>query len=215
VCTSFENTALIAISRAYCNHSSHAQAHTLAQFTQPRILHTQSTRSLTNSFPPTTTPGLLLLLLILVPSIRYVIWPRIDQKSCFKAITTAGFVPIVIENTLNGDEVSCNPSAIDSKIKELGADSVVAVVTTTSCFAPRAPDALVEVAVLCAAAGVPHVVNNAYGLQSTKCVYRCMRSPARLLLGTFPLHQEKKDLASTLLLAILPSHTVLSPEPDA
>ena len=50
----------------------------------------------------------------------------------------------------------------------LGADNVVAVVTTTSCFAPRASDDIVAVAQLCAAAGVPHVVNNAYGVQSAQ-----------------------------------------------
>ena len=41
------------------------------------------------------------------------------------------------------------------------------VVTTTSCFAPRAPDDVVAVAKLCQAAGVPHVINNAYGIQSS------------------------------------------------
>ena len=80
-------------------------------------------------------------------------------------------MPIVIENLVKGDEVACDPSTIESKIRELGAEAVVAVVTTTSCFAPRAPDALVEVAVMCAAMEVPHVVNNAYGLQSTKCTH--------------------------------------------
>uniref|UniRef100_A0A0G4HB06 O-phosphoseryl-tRNA(Sec) selenium transferase n=1 Tax=Chromera velia CCMP2878 TaxID=1169474 RepID=A0A0G4HB06_9ALVE len=42
---------------------------------------------------------------------------------------------------------------------------ILAVVTTTSCFAPREPDDIVAVAALCKEFGVPHVVNNAYGLQ--------------------------------------------------
>ncbi len=44
---------------------------------------------------------------------------------------------------------------------ELGAHRVACVVTTTSCFAPRACDDVVAVAKLCKAAGVAHVVNNA------------------------------------------------------
>jgi hypothetical protein len=35
----------------------------------------------------------------------------------------------------------------------------------SSCFAPREPDDVVAIARLCAAQGLPHVVNNAYGVQ--------------------------------------------------
>uniref|UniRef100_A0A1A9VIF1 O-phosphoseryl-tRNA(Sec) selenium transferase n=1 Tax=Glossina austeni TaxID=7395 RepID=A0A1A9VIF1_GLOAU len=31
------------------------------------------------------------------PSAKYVLWSRIDQKSCFKSITTAGLTPIIID----------------------------------------------------------------------------------------------------------------------
>jgi O-phospho-L-seryl-tRNASec:L-selenocysteinyl-tRNA synthase len=31
------------------------------------------------------------------PNAKFVIWSRIDQKSCFKAIITAGFTPVVLE----------------------------------------------------------------------------------------------------------------------
>jgi O-phospho-L-seryl-tRNASec:L-selenocysteinyl-tRNA synthase len=30
-------------------------------------------------------------------SAQYVLWPRIDQKTCYKAIITAGFIPIIVE----------------------------------------------------------------------------------------------------------------------
>lgn len=58
--------------------------------------------------------------------------------------------------------------------------------TTTSCFAPRAADKLAnhidtlsmlyihrlsEVAILCSKHDLPHIVNNAYGVQSTKCMH--------------------------------------------
>jgi len=42
-------------------------------------------------------------------------------------------------------------------------------ITTTSCFAPRLVDDVEPVAVLCKGTPIFHLVNNAYGLQSTKC----------------------------------------------
>lgn len=124
--------------------------------------------------PLATGMGLVMTLLTLRasrPAARYVVWPRIDQKSCFKAISTAGFEPVVVENRVVGDEVSCDLDALAAKVGSLGAENVLAVVTTTSCFAPRAPDPLVEVATLCKEHAIPHVVNNAYGLQSSKCTH--------------------------------------------
>ena len=132
------------------------------------------------------------------PKARYIIWPRIDQKSCFKAMITAGvslllsslhpahrrdwcqrygsryyhlflvensfsvprcwvetrtialsrscptvssgFEPVVVENVLEGDELRTDLEAVERKIEELGADNVLCVHSTTSCFAPRVPD---------------------------------------------------------------------------
>ena len=45
---------------------------------------------------------------------------------------------------------------------------ILAVQTTTSCFAPRAYDSIIEVAILCKKYGVNHLVNSAYGLQCSK-----------------------------------------------
>ena len=95
---------------------------------------------------------------------RHVIWSRIDQKSCLKAIIAAGFVPVVIELVRNGDELCTDVPAIEAAIERVGAAHVLCVATTTSCFAPRAPDDVVSVARLCAAHGIAHMVNNAYGL---------------------------------------------------
>ena len=72
---------------------------------------------------------------------------------------------IVVENVLVEDELRTDLSAIEQHIARLGADSVVCVLTTTSCFAPRSADSIVEVAKLCATTGVGHIVNNAYGVQ--------------------------------------------------
>ncbi|MCL4137385.1 UNVERIFIED_CONTAM: hypothetical protein GTU68_040353 [Idotea baltica] len=105
------------------------------------------------------------------PNARYVLWPRIDQKSCFKAIGAAGFEPVVIENVLEGDELRTNLDDLESKMRSLGSDAIAAVMTTTSCFAPRGIDKLEEVAKLCQQFDIPHIINNAYGLQASKCCH--------------------------------------------
>ncbi|CAO2639934.1 O-phosphoseryl-tRNA(Sec) selenium transferase [Lemmus lemmus] len=105
------------------------------------------------------------------PKAKYIIWPRIDQKSCFKSMVTAGFEPVVIENVLEGDELRTDLNAVEAKVRELGPDHILCIHSTTSCFAPRVPDRLEELAVICANYDIPHVVNNAYGLQSSKCMH--------------------------------------------
>ncbi|GMH40742.1 hypothetical protein BSKO_08646 [Bryopsis sp. KO-2023] len=102
------------------------------------------------------------------PQARYVLWSRIDQKTCLKAIASANLIPIVIENIFEGDELRTDLLAVENKIKELGSDNIVCVATTTSCFAPRGTDKIVDVATLCLASGVPHIINNAYGVQAAQ-----------------------------------------------
>lgn len=52
----------------------------------------------------------------------------------------SGFEPVVVENVLEGDELRTDLEAVERKIEELGADNVLCVHSTTSCFAPRVPD---------------------------------------------------------------------------
>ena len=97
---------------------------------------------------------------------RYVLWPRIDQKTCLKAVVSAGLEPVVIQNLLCGDQLSTDMDAIVAQVEQLGADNIVCVVSTTSCFAPRGADKVVEIAKLCTTTGIGHIINNAYGVQS-------------------------------------------------
>jgi len=99
---------------------------------------------------------------------EYVIWPRIDQKTCLKSMLAANLKPVVIEPIMEGDELRTDLEQVEAKIKELGPSKVLAIFTTTSCFAPRAYDSVVEVAKLCKEHKIYHVVNNAYGLQCSK-----------------------------------------------
>lgn len=61
-------------------------------------------------------------------SAKYVIWPRIDQKSCFKCIGTAGFEALVIENVRRGDALVTDLSKVEETIRTHGADSIVRIV---------------------------------------------------------------------------------------
>lgn len=47
---------------------------------------------------------------------------------------------MVIENVLEGDELRTDIEAVEAKIKTLGAENILCVHSTTSCFAPRVPD---------------------------------------------------------------------------
>ncbi|ESN99143.1 hypothetical protein HELRODRAFT_107172 [Helobdella robusta] len=105
------------------------------------------------------------------PSARWVLWPRIDQKSCIKSVLAAGLQLCVIENELENEEIRTNMKKLTEQVDVLGAENILCVMTTTSCFAPRAPDRLEEVAALCKERNIPHLVNNAYGLQSSKLTH--------------------------------------------
>jgi O-phospho-L-seryl-tRNASec:L-selenocysteinyl-tRNA synthase len=95
------------------------------------------------------------------------VWPRCDQKTCVKAVLAAGLELVVVPLVLEGDQVRTDVEAVRAAIAGAGgADAVVCVLTTSSCFAPRGADRLLEVAKLCAELGCGHVVNNAYGVQS-------------------------------------------------
>ena len=98
------------------------------------------------------------------PHGKLVIWSRIDQKSCFKSILLAGFQPIIIDQVVVNGELQTNVEGIKVALETYG-DEVLCVMSTTSCFAPRQPDQVDEIAKLCQRLAVPHLINNAYGLQ--------------------------------------------------
>lgn len=54
----------------------------------------------------------LLTLKSLKPQAEYVIWPRIDQKTCLKAIQAANLKPLVVEELLVGDELRTDVDAV-------------------------------------------------------------------------------------------------------
>lgn len=96
-----------------------------------------------------------------------VLWSRIDQKSCYKAILTAGLECLVVPTKVDGMQVVTDVEAMEELLVQ-HRGRVLAVITTTSCFAPRVPDKVDLVAKLCAREDVAHIINNAYGLQCEK-----------------------------------------------
>lgn len=99
------------------------------------------------------------------PEAKYVIWPRLDQKSCFKCILTAGLIPVVIKNEMKDDGLIGCLEDIERNINEFGPKSIVCVLSTVSSFAPKHSDNVVEIGGLCKKYDIPHLVNNAYGIQ--------------------------------------------------
>jgi len=105
----------------------------------------------------------------------HVVWSRIDQKSCYKAMLAAGLAVVAVDPVpdpaAGSDALITDIVGIEAAVASLPPGAVLAVVTTSSCFAPRAPDDVVGVARLCGRLGVPHIVNNAYGLQSSSACH--------------------------------------------
>lgn len=96
-------------------------------------------------------------------------WSRIDQKTCLKCISSAGLIPIILETQLQGD--SAVTGDLESLLKTLNPLEIVCILSTTSCFAPRSPDDVQKISEICKIFDIPHVINNAYGLQCSKIMH--------------------------------------------
>ncbi|KAK7873918.1 hypothetical protein R5R35_012932 [Gryllus longicercus] len=147
--------------------------------------------------PTATGMSLVLCMLTLKqerPDAKFVLWPRIDQKACFKCIITAGFQPIIIEASISGDELRTDLAAMEHQMVTLGAENIACVLTTTSCFAPRASDSVEQVAVLCSRYNIPHIINNAYGLQSSRCMHLIQEAARKGRVDAFVQSTDKNFL---------------------
>jgi O-phospho-L-seryl-tRNASec:L-selenocysteinyl-tRNA synthase len=97
-------------------------------------------------------------------------WPRIDQKTCFKSMFTANLIPIVIEPILINEELTTNIEEVNKQIELIGHDNILCIFSTTSCFAPRGYDNIKELSIISRKNKIFHVINNAYGIYCTKVV---------------------------------------------
>jgi O-phospho-L-seryl-tRNASec:L-selenocysteinyl-tRNA synthase len=62
---------------------------------------------------------------------------RTVPSSPHVSLPFSGLQPVVVELETRGDQLVTSVSGVQAAIDKLGADNVAAVVTTTSCFAPR------------------------------------------------------------------------------
>ena len=59
------------------------------------------------------------------PEARYVLWSRIDQKSCLKAVQTAALIPVAVPLRRDGDELGTDVDAFARLLTELGGPDAV------------------------------------------------------------------------------------------
>ncbi|KAM7360120.1 sec synthetase [Cochliomyia hominivorax] len=126
------------------------------------------------------------------PNAKYILWSRIDQKSCFKSMTTAGFTPIII-NLIRKPEkpgLYTNIDEFKKKLSDIPSEDILCIMSTTSCFAPRNMDDIVKLSCLAEEHNIPHVINNAYGLQSP---YICSRIQEAAVKGRVDLFVQSTD----------------------
>ncbi|XP_063709513.1 O-phosphoseryl-tRNA(Sec) selenium transferase isoform X2 [Culicoides brevitarsis] len=125
------------------------------------------------------------------PKAKFILWSRIDQKSCFKAISTAGFTPVIIDTVQAEDELKTDVDEFENLIQEIGAENIACIYSTTSCFAPRACDDLLALSKLARDFDIPHVVNNAYGLQSTFLTHQIEQATKKGRIDVFVSSADK------------------------
>ena len=122
---------------------------------------------------------------------KHVLWSRIDQKSCIKAVNSDPNLTVhVIEQCAEGDGLVTDISRISSLVAELDPSTIHSIVLTTSVFAPRTPDDVISVSKLCKENNIPLIVNNAYGLQCSKC---CQLINEALRVGRVDLVVQSTD----------------------
>ncbi|XP_067635613.1 O-phosphoseryl-tRNA(Sec) selenium transferase isoform X1 [Eurosta solidaginis] len=160
------------------------------------LIHEMGVRSCRCCFLAPLATGMSIMLCFLTlhqqrPQAKYVLWSRIDQKSCFKSIITAGLIPVIIEPQLNDNgSMSTNLEAFAQKVTDIGTENILCLCTTTSCFAPRQCDDIVEVSKLAAQHSLPHLVNNAYGLHSAYLTHQLEQAQR---LGRLDLFVQSTD----------------------
>lgn len=93
---------------------------------------------------------------------KEVVYPQIDLNTPLKAIRLAGLKEKIVQGEIYGDAVNVPAENIEKAINE----NTAAILSTTTFFAPREPDRIKEIARIAKEKNVPHIVNNAFGLQS-------------------------------------------------
>jgi len=97
-----------------------------------------------------------------------VVYPRVDHHSPLRGIAAAGYAVHVVDPIIVGDAVKSDIPSIQEAITP----ETAAIVSTTTFFPPREPDDVKGIAKIAADLNVPHIINNAYGVQSPDIMQR-------------------------------------------
>jgi O-phospho-L-seryl-tRNASec:L-selenocysteinyl-tRNA synthase len=102
---------------------------------------------------------------------KEIVYPRIDLKAPLKAIRFAGLQEKIVEGEVKGDSVNVPVEKIEKAVNE----NTAAIMSTTTFFAPREPDKIKDIARIAEQKKVPHIINNAFGMQSRE-IMKLIRS---------------------------------------
>jgi len=91
-----------------------------------------------------------------------VVYPQVDLKTPVKAIHLAGLQERIVQGEVYGDAVNVPSEEIEKAVNE----NTAAILSTTTFFAPREPDKIKDIAKIAEEKKVPHIINNAFGVQS-------------------------------------------------
>uniref|UniRef100_A0A8C9H0R9 O-phosphoseryl-tRNA(Sec) selenium transferase n=1 Tax=Piliocolobus tephrosceles TaxID=591936 RepID=A0A8C9H0R9_9PRIM len=100
---------------------------------------------------------------------EYVILSRIDHKTIYKCLDFCNLSYFVVDMIYKNDELYTDLHKIENLMKEYNS-KVTCVMSVTSSYAPRNSDDIIKISHLCKKYNIPHVINNAFGLQ---CNYLC------------------------------------------
>jgi O-phospho-L-seryl-tRNASec:L-selenocysteinyl-tRNA synthase len=93
---------------------------------------------------------------------KEVVYPQIDLKSPLKAIRLAGLQERIVKGEVDGDSVNVPIEKIEEAVNE----NTAAILSTTTFFSPREPDKIRDIAKIAEEKNLPHIINNAFGVQS-------------------------------------------------
>ena len=93
---------------------------------------------------------------------KEIVYPRVDLASPLKAIGLAGLK----ERNVEGRAAETAVNVLAEEIEKAVNENTPADLSTTTFFAPREPDKIKEIAKIAAEKNVPHIINNAFGVQS-------------------------------------------------
>lgn len=91
-----------------------------------------------------------------------IVYPRVDHRSPIKGMQLVGMKIKTVDGEVFGDAVRVPIERISEAISK----ETVAIVSTTTFFPPREPDDIKAIAKLAGEENIPHIINNAYGVQS-------------------------------------------------